>query len=90
MELYPESLRGGKDLGKAFKYADSRHARFVTVVGQDEFKNGQVKIKNLQTGEQQAVARGNVAEAVRAASRLPPSPQSGFGGASAHRTSDTE
>jgi histidyl-tRNA synthetase len=78
VELYPESLRGGKDLGKAFKYADSRHARFVTVVGQDEFKNGEVKIKNLTTGEQQAIARGTVADVITAASRLAP------------RASDTE
>ena len=74
VEFYPESLRGGKDLGKAFKYADARHARFVTVVGQDEFKNGQVKIKNLTTGEQQAIDRGTVAEAsCRVAPRTPAS-----------------
>jgi histidyl-tRNA synthetase len=90
VELYPESLRGGKDLGKAFKYADARRARFVTVVGQDEFKNGQVKIKNMTTGEQQAIARGTVAEVITAASRLPPSPQSGFGEASEPRTSNLD
>jgi histidyl-tRNA synthetase len=78
VELYPESLRGGKDLGKAFKYADSRHARFVTVVGRDELERGDVKIKNLKNSEQQAVARGNVAEAIRRASHL------------ASGTSDTE
>jgi histidyl-tRNA synthetase len=72
VELYPESLRGGKDLGKAFKYADARHARFVTVVGRDEFNNGEVKIKNLKSGEQQAVARGTVAEVITAASHLAP------------------
>jgi histidyl-tRNA synthetase len=70
VETYPAALRGGKDLGKAFKYADTRQARFVTVVGQDEFKNGQVKIKNMTTGEQQAIARGAVAEVITAASRL--------------------
>ncbi|HEX6463545.1 MAG TPA: histidine--tRNA ligase [Vicinamibacterales bacterium] len=57
VELYPEPLRGGKDLGKAFKYADSRKARFVTVVGQDEFARGEVKIKDMATGDQRAVAR---------------------------------
>jgi histidyl-tRNA synthetase len=72
VELYPESLRGGKDLGKAFKYADSRHARFVTLVGRDELERGEVKIKNLKTGEQKAVARGTVAEAVGGAPRLEP------------------
>jgi histidyl-tRNA synthetase len=61
VELYPEALRSGKDLGKAFKYAGARGARFVTVLGQDEVSRGEVKIKNLGTGEQQAVARASVA-----------------------------
>jgi histidyl-tRNA synthetase len=85
VELYPEALRGGKDLGKAFKYADVRRARFVTIVGQDEFKSGQVKIKNMTTGEQQAIGRGAVAEAITAASRLAPRASH-----LAPRTSDTE
>jgi histidyl-tRNA synthetase len=61
VEVYPEALRNGKDLGKAFKYADTRKARFVTVLGQDEISRGEVKIKNLTTGEQQAIARASVA-----------------------------
>ncbi len=69
-ETYPAALRGGKDLGKAFKYADARQARFVTVVGQDEFRNGEVKIRNMKTGDQQAIARGAVADVIAAASRL--------------------
>jgi histidyl-tRNA synthetase len=77
VEVYPEPLKGGKNLGKAFKYADARQARFVTVVGQDEAKNAEVKIKNLKSGEQQAVARGAVAAAVRPGPQPPtPSPQS--------------
>jgi histidyl-tRNA synthetase len=85
VETYPAVLRGGKDLGKAFKYADARQARFVTVIGQDEFKNGQVKIKNMKTGEQQAIARGSVADVIADASRLAP-PASHL----APRASDTE
>jgi histidyl-tRNA synthetase len=72
VEVYPEALKGGKNLGKAFKYADARQARFVAVMGRDEFERGEVKIKNLKTGEQQAVARGTVAEIVNRASRLAP------------------
>jgi histidyl-tRNA synthetase len=92
VELYPEPLRSGKDLGKAFKYADARQARFVTVVGQDEFQNGQVKIKNMTTGEQQAITRGTVAEVVTAASRLAPraSRIASHGSPLAPRASDTE
>src|SRR4051812_44626336 len=60
VEVYPESLRGGKDLGKAFKYADARHARAVTVLGQDELAQGHVKIKDLKTGDQRAVPRSEL------------------------------
>jgi histidyl-tRNA synthetase len=64
VELYPEALRRGKDLGKAFKYADTGTARFVAVLGEDEIARGEVKIKNLRTGDQQAVPRASVAEAI--------------------------
>jgi histidyl-tRNA synthetase len=60
VEVYPDALRGGKDLGKAFKYGDARRARFVAVLGQDEVSRGDVKIKNLATGEQQSVLRSAV------------------------------
>jgi histidyl-tRNA synthetase len=64
VELYPEALRRGKDLGKAFKHADARHARFVAVLGEDEIARGEVKIKNLATGEQQSVSRAAVAASI--------------------------
>jgi histidyl-tRNA synthetase len=64
VEMYPDPLRGGKDLGKAFKYADARRARFVAVLGQDEIARGEVKIKELSTGQQQTLPRASVASAV--------------------------
>src|SRR6185295_16095169 len=64
VEMYPDPLRGGKDLGKAFKYADARRARFVAVLGQDEIARGEVKIKELSTGQQQTLPRASVAAAV--------------------------
>ena len=72
VEVYPESLRRGKDLGKAFKYADARRAAFVTVLGSDELARGEVKIKSLRTGEQTSVSRAAAAEALRGLHR--PSP----------------
>ena len=54
-------MRSGKDLGKAFKYADARKAQFVAVMGHDELTRAEVKIKDLRTGEQKAVARSTVA-----------------------------
>jgi histidyl-tRNA synthetase len=64
VEVYPDPLRNGKDLGKAFKYADARKARFVAVLGQDEVTRGEVKIKELATGQQQSVSRASVVSAV--------------------------
>jgi histidyl-tRNA synthetase len=65
VEVYPEALRNGKDLGKAFKYADTRKARFVTVMGQDELTRGEVKIKDLSNRQEAAVARGTAAATLK-------------------------
>ena len=64
VEVYPDPLRGGKDLGKAFKYADSRRARYVAVIGEDELSRGEVKIKDLSSGEQRSVSRASVTSAL--------------------------
>ena len=86
VEMYPDPLRGGKDLGKAFKYADARRARFVAVLGQDEIARGEVKIKELSTGQQQTLPRASVASAVapRTSDLGPRTPDT------SHRTSDAQ
>ncbi len=61
VEVYPEPLRAGKDLGKAFKYADTRKARFVAVFGTGEAAEQVVKFKDMMTGEQGVAARSAVA-----------------------------
>jgi histidyl-tRNA synthetase len=66
VEVYPESMRRGKDLGKAFKYASARHVAFVTVLGDDEIARGEVKVKDMNTGEQVSLPPDRVAEHVRA------------------------
>ncbi|MCB1192810.1 MAG: histidine--tRNA ligase [Leptospiraceae bacterium] len=48
IEIYPEA---GK-LGKQFKYADKKGHKFVVVLGEDEVKNENFTLKNMQTGEQ--------------------------------------
>ena len=53
VEVYPEPDK----LGKQFKYASTRGLRFVTIVGGDERAAGQVKIKDMSTGDQIPVAR---------------------------------
>ena len=94
VELYPEALRGGKNLGKAFKYADARGARFVAVLGRDELDRGDVKIKNLATGDQVAIRRADVAAEIarHGSSAIGPrtSDSEHRPPAADHRTSNTE
>jgi histidyl-tRNA synthetase len=57
VEVYPEADR----LGKQFKYASGRRLPFVAIVGDDERARGQVSIKDLRTGDQQTLMRGEIA-----------------------------
>ena len=57
VDLYPEADK----LGKQFKYASSRNVPFVTIVGDDEKAAGTVGVKDMRTGEQQTMARADVA-----------------------------
>jgi histidyl-tRNA synthetase len=56
VDLYPEPDK----LGKQFKYASSLGVPFVAVIGDDERAQGCVAIKNMGTGEQSSLARGEV------------------------------
>ena len=57
VDLYPEADK----LGKQFKYASARGLPFVVVIGDEERGRGEVAIKDLRTGVQQAVKRAEVA-----------------------------
>lgn len=61
VDVYPEADK----LGKQFKYASGRHVPFVAIVGDDERAQGNVSIKDLRSGEQQVVGRGEAAQYVR-------------------------
>jgi histidyl-tRNA synthetase len=58
VDLYPEADK----LGKQFKYASSIGVRFVAVIGEEERARGQVAVKDMQSAEQQNVARADVTE----------------------------
>jgi histidyl-tRNA synthetase len=62
VDVYPEADK----LGKQFKYASSRHANFVAILGDDERARGEVAIKDLRTGEQKSVARSEAATFIKA------------------------
>jgi histidyl-tRNA synthetase len=56
VEVYPEADK----LGKQLKYASQRSAAYVAILGADERARGEVTIKDLTTGKQQAVPRASV------------------------------
>jgi histidyl-tRNA synthetase len=51
-EMYPDDAK----LKKQFKYADDNKIPFVVVVGEDEVKSGMLQLRNMVTGDQQAVS----------------------------------
>lgn len=50
-ELYSDQVKFDKQM----KYADKRQIPFVGIVGESEFKEGVINLKNMQSGEQQKV-----------------------------------
>ncbi len=57
VDVYPEADK----MGKQFKYAASRGIPFVAIVGDDERAKGEVAIKDMKSGEQRSVKRGEMA-----------------------------
>jgi histidyl-tRNA synthetase len=62
VDVYPDADK----LGKQFKYASSRNVPLVTIVGDDERAQGMVSVKDLRSGDQQKVARADIAQHIRA------------------------
>lgn len=56
-DLYPDNDR----MGKQFGYADERQIPFVAILAPDELEQGVVALKDLASGEQEDVARAEVA-----------------------------
>lgn len=55
-EFYPDTDK----LGKQFKYADQNKIKFVVVVGEEEVKNSEITVKNMETGEQKTISIENL------------------------------
>jgi histidyl-tRNA synthetase len=58
--VYPEADK----LGKQFKYASQINVPFVCVLGESELAENKVTLKNMETGEQETVARGEASEKI--------------------------
>jgi histidyl-tRNA synthetase len=54
--VYPEADK----LGKQIKYADSIGVPWVCVLGESELAEGKVNIKNMKTGDQISLSRGEI------------------------------
>ena len=52
-EVYPDLT---KKIVKQFEYANKKQIPYVVVVGEEEIKRGEVNLKNMISGEQQAVS----------------------------------
>jgi histidyl-tRNA synthetase len=59
-EMYPDDAK----LKKQFKYADDNKIPFVVVVGEDEVKSGMWQLRNMITGDQQAVSTDQLIESL--------------------------
>jgi histidyl-tRNA synthetase len=55
----------GRKTKAQFKAADRLGARFVAVVGDDELDRGEISLKRLATGEQQAVPLNGLTKAIQ-------------------------
>ena len=54
-----------RSLKAQFKFADKLGARLIVMVGGDEFDRGTVRVRNLQTREEQEIPIGEAAEKIR-------------------------
>ena len=59
--VYPEADK----LGKQIKYADSINVPYVCIVGDDEAKQGMVKLKNMKTSEESTFVASEIAVKIR-------------------------
>ncbi|MDQ3291813.1 MAG: histidine--tRNA ligase [Bacteroidota bacterium] len=50
-ELYPDQVK----LAKQMTYADQKKIPYVLLIGSEEITSGQLKLKNMQTGEQESL-----------------------------------
>jgi histidyl-tRNA synthetase len=57
-----------------FKYASRNEARYCVIVGEDEYKNGEVAVKDLESGEQRRVKLDELSDWVKEVA-VPSSPQ---------------
>ncbi len=59
-EMYPDAVKFDKQM----KYANKKGYEYIAIVGEDEYKNGMIALKNFKTGEQKSLTFPQVLEAL--------------------------
>lgn len=57
----------GRSLAKAIAYADAKEVRYVVIVGAKDLSAGKVTLRDMQTGEQELIAREELAGRLKSA-----------------------
>ena len=60
-ELYPDPVK----IKKQMKYADARQAPYTLLIGAEEMNSGKLSLKNMKSGEQQALEIGEVIDLLK-------------------------
>lgn len=61
-ELYPVSAK----LKKQMSYADAKNIPYVILIGSDEMQNGELTLKDMQSGQQEKLTISSIVEKLRA------------------------
>ncbi len=61
VDVYPEAAK----LKNQFKFADARSYRWCLIAGEDEFKSGRLKLKDMESSEEREVSEAEISEILR-------------------------
>ncbi|AGK60671.1 histidyl-tRNA synthetase [Archaeoglobus sulfaticallidus PM70-1] len=67
LKVYADVME--RNLRKQLSFANSINAEFAIIVGEDEYKAGEVVVKDLETGKQERVAIDSIASEIKRMSR---------------------
>ncbi len=60
-EVYPKSAK----MQKQMKYANARGVKYVAMLGANEIESGKIKLKNMDSGEQQSLSIQEIIDAIK-------------------------
>lgn len=51
-------------MGKIFSYADKENIPYVAIIGEEEMKDNKISLKNMKTGDQEAISRDEIGKII--------------------------